>query len=64
MPQALEEASKELHLIPHPDFIHKCIQLYDTITVRHGIMLVGEAMSGKTSYILLCFTLQNIVDSN
>ena len=29
-------------------FLNKCIQLFETTVVRHGLMLVGPAVSGKT----------------
>ena len=29
-------------------FINKCIQLFETTVVRHGLMLVGPTCSGKT----------------
>ena len=32
-------------------FLQKCIQLYDTIKVRHGLMIVGTAFSGKSSVL-------------
>ena len=33
----------------HPSWLNKCIQLYETYLVRHGIMLVGPAGSGKSA---------------
>jgi dynein heavy chain len=33
---------------PTDGFLAKCIQLFDTINVRHGLMIVGAAYSGKT----------------
>eukprot|EP00002_Diphylleia_rotans_P013196 TRINITY_DN2570_c0_g1_i1.p1 TRINITY_DN2570_c0_g1~~TRINITY_DN2570_c0_g1_i1.p1 ORF type:complete len:3210 (-),score=627.88 TRINITY_DN2570_c0_g1_i1:227-9145(-) len=44
-------ASKSLGLQPVPALTNKMIQLFDTLEVRHGVMLVGETFSGKTSCI-------------
>lgn len=33
---------------PEEGFLSKCIQLYDTVNVRHGLMIVGAAFSGKS----------------
>jgi dynein heavy chain len=38
-------------LQPIESFLDKCIQLYDTTVVRHGLMLVGPTGGGKTSNI-------------
>ena len=39
------------NLQPKPAFLQKCIELYETICVRHGLMVVGGAFSGKTKVI-------------
>ena len=44
----LEGSARGLLLQPKAEFVHKCIQLWETIRVRHGLMMVGQTVSGKT----------------
>jgi dynein heavy chain len=48
---AMEEICIQQNLIFKKEFIDKCIQLYDTIMVRHGLMVVGKALSGKSKVL-------------
>ena len=48
---AMRESCKANNLVPKPEFEKKCIQLYETIMVRHGLMVVGAAYSGKSKVI-------------
>eukprot|EP00898_Chlorokybus_atmophyticus_P005691 jgi/Chlat1/6122/Chrsp409S05665 len=48
---ALLKQVKDRGLQAHPSWLGKCVQLYETYQVRHGIMLVGPAGSGKTAII-------------
>ncbi|XP_037073992.1 LOW QUALITY PROTEIN: dynein heavy chain 3, axonemal-like, partial [Pollicipes pollicipes] len=45
---ALHEAIARRNLQPVPWFIDKIIQVYEMILVRHGLMVVGDPMGGKT----------------
>ncbi|KAI9104654.1 dynein heavy chain and region D6 of dynein motor-domain-containing protein [Phlyctochytrium arcticum] len=47
--ESLNLTCGKLGLQPEPVFINKCIQLYETTVVRHGLMLVGPTGGGKTS---------------
>ena len=46
---AMKQAAQDLKLQPVPNFMTKVQQLYDTIQVRHGLMIVGPTGGGKTS---------------
>lgn len=46
---SIDQACDSLKLQKIPPFIEKVLQLYDTIQVRHGLMIVGGTGGGKTS---------------
>eukprot|EP00741_Cyanophora_paradoxa_P016907 tig00020943_g16328.t1 len=46
---ALRDAAKKFRLQPVAALLDKATQLYETIFVRHGLMLVGRTYSGKSS---------------
>jgi dynein heavy chain len=48
---AMDNVCHKLNLQPKKEFIEKCIQLYDTMMVRHGLMVVGKAFSGKSKVL-------------
>jgi len=59
--KAVEKEIKEMGLQYHPALIQKVIQLYDTKKTRHGNMLVGSTLSGKsTVWQLLARTLKRL----
>jgi dynein heavy chain len=49
--QCVKLSTAQLNLQPHPFFLTKIIQLYETICVRHGLMVVGPTGGAKTSNI-------------
>ena len=57
---SLRKTCQKMGLKDVPDFIHKCIQLYETTVVRHGLMLVGPTGSGKTK-VLRILTLPEFI---
>ncbi|CAH8511378.1 unnamed protein product [Dicrocoelium dendriticum] len=57
---ALKTSCGKMGLLDVEAFLHKCIQLYETTVVRHGLMLIGPTGSGKTK----CYqVLQNALTS-
>ncbi|KAK1792527.1 hypothetical protein P4O66_012465 [Electrophorus voltai] len=46
---SVQEALRGCGLMPLPCAVAKAVQLYETVLVRHGVMLVGPAGGGKTA---------------
>lgn len=47
--ELLVEACNKRNLQPTPWYLEKIIQIYEMILVRHGLMIVGEPLGGKTN---------------
>ena len=48
---ALSYIMRENNIQRTKEFVLKCIQLYETVNVRHGLMVVGRTFSGKTAIL-------------
>eukprot|EP00002_Diphylleia_rotans_P015940 TRINITY_DN308_c0_g1_i6.p1 TRINITY_DN308_c0_g1~~TRINITY_DN308_c0_g1_i6.p1 ORF type:complete len:4231 (+),score=876.63 TRINITY_DN308_c0_g1_i6:183-12875(+) len=49
--EGMKVGCSSMNIQPVPAFLTKCIQLYETINVRHGLMVVGYSFAGKTCAI-------------
>ncbi|XP_038526379.1 dynein heavy chain 3, axonemal isoform X1 [Canis lupus familiaris] len=63
--EVLNENIKKMKLQPVPWFIAKIIQIYEMMLVRHGYMIVGDPMGGKTcAYKVLAAALGDLYEAN
>uniref|UniRef100_A0A3B3ZSH8 Dynein heavy chain hydrolytic ATP-binding dynein motor region domain-containing protein n=1 Tax=Periophthalmus magnuspinnatus TaxID=409849 RepID=A0A3B3ZSH8_9GOBI len=63
--KALDNNIRKLKLQPVPWFIGKIIQVYEMMLVRHGFMIVGDPLGGKTSaYKVLAAALGDLHKEN
>jgi len=61
--ESIKSSCKHFNVQPVEGFLHKVIQLYDTMNVRHGLMLVGPTGGGKTTtYRVLAKALTDLCD--
>ena len=62
--EAIERNIQLRKLQPSPVFIEKLIQTYEMMVVRHGFMIVGKALAGKTEcYRILQASLNDLCKS-
>ena len=62
--KAIDEIIKEHKYSLNPEFAKKVHQIYETLAVRHGIMLVGESMTGKTTSLSILHEALNRLKAN
>lgn len=47
----IQQVCEDMSLVLEPTWVEKCLQLYETTLVRHGIMVIGPPRSGKSKAI-------------
>lgn len=51
MVQFIQQAIFSMRLLPKIEFIQKAVELYEILSVRHGTMVVGGPLTGKSTII-------------
>lgn len=62
--KTIDEIIKEHKYSQNPEYARKVYQVYETMAVRHGIMLVGDSMTGKTTSINILHEALNRLKAN
>ena len=62
--KSIEDTLDSFGLQKKPSFISKIIQVHETQLVRHGMMVVGEAGSGKTTNVMVLAESLTLLHSN
>ena len=62
--RVIDQIIVEMKLSSSPEFARKVYQIYETLAVRHGIMLVGESMTGKTMSLSILHEALNRLKAN
>lgn len=61
MKRHLEQKIRDKRLQGSPWFVEKVMQIYEMLLVRHGLMIVGDSMGGKTTaYKILAEVLREV----
>ncbi|XP_073413059.1 dynein axonemal heavy chain 3-like [Dendrobates tinctorius] len=61
---SIREITKKMNLQLVPCFIKKIIQIYEMMLVRHGFMLIGSPLGGKTSALKVLAAVLKDLEAN
>ncbi|XP_073507678.1 dynein axonemal heavy chain 3-like [Phyllobates terribilis] len=61
---SIREITKKMNLQPVTCFIKKIIQIYEMMLVRHGFMLIGSPLGGKTSALKVLAAVLKDLEAN
>ena len=60
--EAIENCAMDRFFVTNEEWLEKCVQLYYVLSVNHGVILLGDSGSGKSSIIRCLFAAIQKVD--